>query len=178
MSDVFTKAKRSEVMSRIRGRGNKETEIALMKIFRAHGITGWRRQHSLRFTVHGSRFRVRPDFIFCKQHVAVFVDGCFWHGCPKHSPPAKWLKKSSMPAGGNSRKPPLKGGRAASGGKAQRTGILFWRRKLAANKARDRFVNRTLQRQGWIVLRIWEHELTRNPARCLARIQRMLQTHS
>jgi hypothetical protein len=43
MADVFTKAKRSDVMSRIRGRGNKDTELALIRIFRAQGITGWRR---------------------------------------------------------------------------------------------------------------------------------------
>lgn len=76
MSDVFTKAKRSEVMSRIRGRGNKETELALAKLFRAHGITGWRRHQPL----FG-----KPDFAFRKERVVVFVDGCFWHGCPKHS---------------------------------------------------------------------------------------------
>ena len=43
MSDVFTKAKRSEVMSRIRGSGNKDTELRLIALFREHGITGWRR---------------------------------------------------------------------------------------------------------------------------------------
>ena len=43
MPDVFTKAKRSEVMSRIRGRGNKDTERALAKLLRRHGITGLRR---------------------------------------------------------------------------------------------------------------------------------------
>jgi len=42
MPDVFTKAKRSAVMSRIRGHGNKETEIALMKLLRRHHVTGWR----------------------------------------------------------------------------------------------------------------------------------------
>ena len=47
MSDIFTKAKRSEVMSRIRGTGNKGTELRLIQIFRAHGITGWRRGRSL-----------------------------------------------------------------------------------------------------------------------------------
>lgn len=76
MPDVFTTAKRSEVMSRIRGRGNKGTEPALMKVFRAHRITGWRRNQP----VFG-----KPDFIFPKLKVTVFVDGCFWHGCPKHS---------------------------------------------------------------------------------------------
>ena len=76
MPDVFTKAKRSQVMSRIRGRGNKETEIALANLLRAQKISGWRR--------HTAVFG-KPDFCFPKQRVAVFVDGCFWHGCPKHS---------------------------------------------------------------------------------------------
>ena len=75
MPDVFTKTKRSEVMSRIRGRGNKDTELALVKLLRRHRITGWRRNQS----VFG-----KPDFIFASLKLAVFVDGCFWHGCPKH----------------------------------------------------------------------------------------------
>src|ERR1017187_9181748 len=75
MSDIFTKAKRSEVMSTIRSRGNKDTELALAKLFRRHKITGWRRNQK----IFG-----KPDFIFRREWLAVFVDGCFWHGCPKH----------------------------------------------------------------------------------------------
>jgi len=75
MPDIFTKAKRSAVMSRIRGRGNKDTELALMKIFRQHDITGWRRNQK----IFG-----KPDFLFRHQRLALFVDGCFWHGCPRH----------------------------------------------------------------------------------------------
>ena len=89
MSDIFTKAKRSDVMSRIRSRGNKDTELALIRVFRAHHITGWRRHQP----VFG-----KPDFVFPKRRVAVFVDGCFWHGCPKHATKPKsnaafWRKK-------------------------------------------------------------------------------------
>jgi DNA mismatch endonuclease (patch repair protein) len=76
MADVFSPAKRSEVMSRIRGRGNKATELALIDLMRRHHITGWRRNQPL----FG-----KPDFVFRKQRLAVFVDGCFWHGCPKHA---------------------------------------------------------------------------------------------
>lgn len=76
MADVFSKSKRSEVMSRIQGRGNRATELALMKVFRTHGITGWRRNQK----VFG-----KPDFVFRASKLAVFVDGCFWHVCPKHS---------------------------------------------------------------------------------------------
>jgi DNA mismatch endonuclease (patch repair protein) len=75
MPDVFTKAKRSDVMSRIRGNGNKTTELRLVDLMRAHGITGWRR---------GLKLPGRPDFVFQKHKLAVFVDGCFWHGCPLH----------------------------------------------------------------------------------------------
>jgi DNA mismatch endonuclease (patch repair protein) len=75
LSDIFTKAKRSFVMSRIRSRGNKDTEIALAKFFRRNQIRGWRRNQK----IFG-----KPDFVFPKLKLAVFVDGCFWHGCPKH----------------------------------------------------------------------------------------------
>lgn len=75
MADVFTKSKRSAVMAAIRSRGNKETELKFASILRAHGITGWRRNQPL---------PGRPDFVFRKHRVVVFVDGCFWHGCPKH----------------------------------------------------------------------------------------------
>lgn len=66
---------RSALMSRVRSRGNKNTEIALAKLLRRNRITGWRRNQP----VFG-----KPDFVFSKLKLAVFVDGCFWHGCPKH----------------------------------------------------------------------------------------------
>ena len=62
-------------MSRIRGRGNKDTELALIELLRQNGITGWRRNQN----VFG-----KPDFLFRWNRLAIFVDGCFWHGCPKH----------------------------------------------------------------------------------------------
>jgi DNA mismatch endonuclease (patch repair protein) len=76
MPDVFTKEKRSAVMSRIRGRGNKNTELLFAKLLRKHRIFGWRRHVNL---------AGRPDFIFRRQKIAIFIDGCFWHGCPKHA---------------------------------------------------------------------------------------------
>ncbi len=75
MSDVFTKEKRSQVMGAIRSRGNKETELKLAAILRAARITGWRRHQPL---------PGKPDFAFGRKRLAIFVDGCFWHGCPKH----------------------------------------------------------------------------------------------
>lgn len=75
MADVFTRKKRSAVMSRIRSSGNLSTELRLIALMRVHGITGWRRNR---------RLPGKPDFVFPKQRVAVFIDGCFWHGCPAH----------------------------------------------------------------------------------------------
>ena len=66
MPDVFTQSKRSEVMSRIRGKGNRSTELKLLKLFREHGISGWRRHQPL---------PGRADFVFPKELLAVFVDG-------------------------------------------------------------------------------------------------------
>jgi DNA mismatch endonuclease (patch repair protein) len=71
MADVFDKQKRSDVMSKVRSKGNKSTELKMIKLFKENGITGWRRNYS----VQG-----KPDFVFIKQRVAIFVDGCFWHG--------------------------------------------------------------------------------------------------
>jgi DNA mismatch endonuclease (patch repair protein) len=76
MTDIFSSQKRSAIMARIRGRGNKLTELTLLSILRRHKITGWRRHQPL----FG-----KPDFIFPQQRLALFVDGCFWHCCPKHS---------------------------------------------------------------------------------------------
>ena len=75
MPDIFTKAKRSAVMAAIRSRGNVATELRMVALFRAHGITGWRR---------GVALMGKPDFVFRRERVCVFVDGCFWHACPRH----------------------------------------------------------------------------------------------
>ena len=71
MADVFDKQKRSEIMSKVHSKGNKSTELRLIKLFKENKITGWRRY----YPVEG-----RPDFVFIKRRVAVFIDGCFWHG--------------------------------------------------------------------------------------------------
>ena len=71
MADVFDKATRSAVMSKVRSKGNKSTELRLIEIFRLKGITGWRRNYPV---------KGHPDFVFLQKRVTIFVDGCFWHG--------------------------------------------------------------------------------------------------
>lgn len=74
MTDWLTKQQRSHNMSSIRSRGNATTEQRLVALLRKHRISGWRRHAPL---------PGRPDFVFRKERVALFVDGCFWHGCPQ-----------------------------------------------------------------------------------------------
>ena len=70
MSDVFTTEKRSEVMKAVKSRNTKTTELKMMQIFKELHIIGWRRT----YTLIG-----KPDFVFPKKRIVVFVDGCFWH---------------------------------------------------------------------------------------------------
>ena len=59
-------------MASVRSRDNRSTEVALRKLLWAAGLRGYRKQ----WRVEG-----RPDFAWVGLRVAVFVDGCFWHGC-------------------------------------------------------------------------------------------------
>jgi DNA mismatch endonuclease, patch repair protein len=137
MADVFSAQKRSAIMAAVKGRGNLATERRLLAILRQYRINGWRRH----FPAFGN-----PDFVFPLERVAVFVDGCFWHGCPKH-------------------------------GTIPTTNDLFWRSKLERNKARDIIVNRELRRNGWRVVRVWQHEL-KDTHKVKRRIQRCLTLKS
>lgn len=71
MSDVFNKEKRSQIMRAVKSRDTKSTEKTLLNLFKENGVTGWRRTYDV---------KGHPDFVFLKQRVAIFVDGCFWHG--------------------------------------------------------------------------------------------------
>src|SRR5258706_4252572 len=74
MADVFSRLKRSEIMRGIKPWGNRSTELVLVAAFRQARLIGWRRHAHL---------PGRPDFIFKRQRIAVFVDGDFWHGNPR-----------------------------------------------------------------------------------------------
>jgi DNA mismatch endonuclease, patch repair protein len=134
MVDVFTSAKRSQIMAAIRSSENERTELRLLQLFRRAKIAGWRRRQK----VVGM-----PDFVFRVSKIAVFVDGCFWHGCPS----CKRFPKSNQD---------------------------FWRRKFAKNKRRDRAITQALQKEGWRVVRIWEHTLRDGAACQLAQLKQML----
>jgi DNA mismatch endonuclease, patch repair protein len=136
-STTFGGLTRSQLMSRVRSRGNKTTELRAIRLFRLHGIIGWRRHISL---------IGRPDFVWSKCKVALFLDGCFWHGhqCGRNLTP--------------------------------KTNAELWRQKIMKNKNRDRRHDRELKHIGWKVVRIWECSLTKNERRCVDRLKGALDT--
>lgn len=71
MSDVFDKKARSNIMRAVKSKNPKSTELALIKLFKENHITGWRHDYDV---------KGHPDFVFLKKRIAIFVDGCFWHG--------------------------------------------------------------------------------------------------
>ncbi len=121
-------------MARIRGR-DTSPEIALRSAL-------WRL--GLRYRVHFRIGRTRPDVTFLGPKVVIFVDGCFWHGCPIHAVIPK-------------------------------TNREFWQKKLTRNKVRDTENNELLKKEGWQVLRFWEHEIESNADLCAKRVLNLIR---
>lgn len=102
------------------------------------------RHAKLRPTLHPEMFG-RPDFVFPRAKVAIFCDSHFWHGY-------KWKAKQ----------------------KEIHRNRSFWVPKILSNMRRDRLVNRRLRKEGWTVLRFWEHQILRFPDRCAAQIKKVI----
>jgi len=132
MKNSQTTVIRSNIMRAIRSSNNRSTELRLKGTFVRLGIRGWRVRDKTVFGV--------PDFVFPRARLAVFVDGCFWHGCPKCSLRVPQHNRT------------------------------YWATKITRNKSRDRGVERVLGRQGWTIVRVWEHELRESPLRCIQKI--------
>ena len=132
---TFGRLSRSRLMSRIRSSGNKSTEQCLVLLLRKYKLYGWRRHYDL---------VGKPDFVWSDRKLALFVDGCFWHGhtCGKNITP--------------------------------QTNAKEWSKKINRNRGRDQRVMNILRRQGWGAMRIWECQLAKNPKVSINRISEKL----
>jgi DNA mismatch endonuclease, patch repair protein len=128
--------KRSATMRAIRGKGNQSTERRLRLALVRAGVKGWQ----LNPIVEG----IRPDFLFGQEKLAIFLDGCFWHGCPDCA--------ISIP----------------------RTNRKYWKTKIQCNRKRDTRFSALLKARGLQVLRIWEHELRYSADGVVGRVQATL----
>ena len=113
-------------------RKNTTPELQLRKLLHARGL-----RYRVDFPPDPESRRRRADIVFTKVKLAVFIDGCFWHGCPIHA---------TVPV----------------------TNRSFWEPKLRRNKERDTETNEHLERLGWTVIRVWEHEIPENAASLIA----------
>lgn len=134
MTDILTKKQRSYNMTRIKSK-NTGPELALRKMLSQNKISGYR----LHYKIFG-----KPDLVFPRKKLAVFIDGCFWHKCP-----FCFVKPASR--------------------------LKFWEKKIKNNVERDKQVNKSLKKNGWKILRIWEHELRKNPEMIYKKIVRKLK---
>lgn len=108
---------------------------------------------ALRRALHAAGFRFRlhphiakgctPDFVLPRFKLVVFVDGCFWHSCPDHSRKTPWTGPNAE----------------------------LWAAKMQRNRANDARSTRLAQEAGWAVLRVWEHEITRDVGAAVARVR-------
>ncbi len=133
--DRYSPEKRSALMAKIGGK-NTKPELIVRRTAHAMGY---------RFRLHRKDLPGRPDLIFPKYHLALFVHGCFWHrhhGCKKCTTPA--------------------------------TRTDFWKAKFKANVERDERVRRELEALGWRVEVIWECE-TKNPSQIEMRLKQVLK---
>jgi DNA mismatch endonuclease (patch repair protein) len=117
MIDTLTTEQRQCCMSSVR---NKNTDLEI-KLRRALWKAG------LRYRVN-SKLPGKPDIVFPKKKLAIFIDGCFWHGCPIH-------------------------------GTKPKTNAEFWKTKIKLNIERDLRITSQLTDMGWLVIRVWGHEV-------------------
>lgn len=119
---------RSQLMAKVKSQRNESTELRMIKLLRKYGLKGWRRN----ILIEG-----KPDFVWRKEKVALFVDGCFWHGhnCGRNLTPKKNAE--------------------------------YWRHKIDNNRRRDEKVNNILIKKGWKVVRVWECQLKKRPEKYL-----------
>ena len=129
----------TRVGAHLRGRATSGTapEVALRRALHAMG---------LRYRLGRRVGRFRPDLVFPASRTAVFVDGCFWHGCPDH------------------------GAAEFQGPNAER-----WREKLRANRDRDVRAVEELGAAGWCVVRVWECRVRTDPGGTAVRVAERVQ---
>lgn len=121
MSDNLKPDDRKRTMQAVKGKGTK-LEKKLFATLAGMGFRGWRK--NVRSVIG------KPDVAFLDKKIAIFVDGCFWHGCP-------YCHR-----------------------KLPETNKEYWVRKIKRNVELSEIYNEQLRLDGWIVVRIWEHEIT------------------
>ena len=146
MADVLTKEQRYKNMQNIRGKDTK-SEIALRKALWCKGY---------RFRKNYNLLPGKPDIVFTKQKVCIFVDSEFFHGKGFESGYESTKYKSLREQLENS------------------NNSKFWLQKIQRNMERDREVDAELHGLGWTVIRFWSKDVLKHTDKCVKSIEEML----
>ncbi len=120
MADNLKPVDRRKAMRAVKGKGTS-LEVRLFSMLAGMHLKGWRKNVTW--------LAGKPDVVFEKERLTIFIDGCFWHGCPRcHR-------------------------------KLPQTNREYWSRKINRNIVLAKATNRQLRNDGWLVIRIWEHEI-------------------
>ena len=120
MSDNLSPIDRQRAMKAVKGKGTKP-ERQLWAMLAGMGISGWRK--------NANDIAGKPDIVFDKRKIVIFIDGCFWHKCP--------YCKRPLP----------------------KTNIEYWEQKIKRNVLLANQYVKELNNNGWLVIRFWEHEI-------------------
>jgi DNA mismatch endonuclease (patch repair protein) len=123
--DTVSWANTPAIRRRMQGQRARDTapEVRLRRELHRRGL-----RYRLEVPIVPGTGRRRADIVFARAKVAVFVDGCFWHGCPDH------------------------------GRRTHEINGWYWPAKIARNQTRDQDTDRRLADAGWAVVRVWEHD--------------------
>jgi DNA mismatch endonuclease (patch repair protein) len=132
--DDLSKEDRRKNMQHIRS-NNTVPELLVMNALQKRNIY---------FAKHADKIFGKPDIVFRRKKIVIFIDSDFWHYNPK---------KFIMPA----------------------TNVEYWENKIQKNRERDKLVNKTLKKDGWIVLRFWESAIKKNTNKVVDKIIKKLK---
>lgn len=127
--DNLTPEHRRKNMQNIRSAGTTPERLIISEL----------KKHKIYFAVNAKNITGKPDIVFRRKRIAVFIDSDFWHRHPKRFISPK-------------------------------TNLTYWENKLSRNVKRDKLVNRSLKKEGWTVIRIWEYDIKNNLSQCINKI--------
>jgi len=132
---VDVKPAHTKMMRAIKCTGNKTTELNFCLALIEAKISGWQ--------LH-AKLKGKPDILFPEYKIVIFLDGCFWHGCPEC-------------------------------GHIPKTNSLYWQTKLNRNIERDKANTESLIKDGYSVIRFWEHEILNDVNGCIAYVNDVIE---
>lgn len=127
--DNLTKSQRRKNMQNIRSAGTMPETLIMRAL----------RRQKIYFAKNVKSIIGKPDIVFRRKKIAVFIDSDFWHVHPR---------RFIMP----------------------QSNKRYWKEKIRRNKERDSEVNKKLKKEGWKIIRIWEHDVKRDTDKCISRV--------